>query len=208
MIITAIRRQRAGLYLILTDEGLEITLDTPTLEAADDLAVGLDLEEERLLELQAQSDYNRARVRSLELVAKKEYCRAELIAKLSQQYSEEAAELAADEMERLGFVDDERYAEMYADAAFRLKKHGRRRVAADLAQKGIDRALADSTARALAPDPGEALDELLCGRLGRDLETEAGCRRVINTLVRYGYEMGDILAALRRKVDEEEDGEE
>ena len=199
MTVIAIRRQKAGLYAVITDGDVEVIIDAATLEAAEDIAVGCETDEERLEELQAQSDYNRARIRSLELVAKKEYCRAELIRKLTAVYPRTAAELAADEMERLGFLDDERYAEMYADAAYRLKKHGRRRVSYDLAQKGIDRDLAGRIANELAPDPAEALDELLAGRIGNDLETEAGCRRCIATLTRYGYEGADIAAAMRRK---------
>ena len=41
-------------------------------------------------------------------------------------------------------------------------------------------------------------ETLLAGKLSRDLDTEAGVRRCINTLVRYGYESSDIYAALRR----------
>lgn len=199
MTVIAIRRQKGDLFAVITDEDTEIVINAATLDAAQDIAVGCEADEERLQELQLQSDYDRARVRSLELVARKEYCRAELIRKLSAAFSSEAAELAADEMERLGFLDDERYAQMYADAAYRLKRHGRRRVSYELAQKGIERGLAEQTARELAPDPAQALDELLAGRIGADLESEAGCRRCIATLTRYGYEMGDIAAAMRRK---------
>lgn len=198
MTVIAIRRQKGSLYSVLTDEGYEIIIDSATLEAAEDVAVGEDIDEERLEELQAQSDYNRARIRSLELVARKEYCRAELLRKLGD-YPEQAASAAADEMERLGLVDDERYARMYAEAAYSLKKHGWRRVSYDLSQKGVDRDTAASVARELAPEPSEVLDELLAGRLGSDLETEAGCRRCIATLTRYGYESRDIAAAMRRR---------
>lgn len=200
MTVIAIRRQKGDLFTVITDEDTEIVINSATLEAAQDIAVGCETDEERLQELQLQSDYDRARVRSLELVARKEYCRAELVRRLSATYPSEATELAADEMERLGFLDDERYAQMYADAAYRLKKHGRRRVSYDLAQKGIERGLAEQIARELAPEPAQALDELLAGRIGADLESEAGCRRCIATLTRYGYEMGDIAAAMRRKV--------
>ncbi len=199
MTVVAIRRVKGGLFTVITDGDIEITVDSTTLEAAEDIFVGCETDVERLEELQLQSDYNRARIRSLELVAKKEYCRAELMRKLRAGFPEQACELAADEMERLGFVDDERYAQMYADAAYRLRKHGRRRVSYDLAQKGIDRHLASRVADELAPDPAEVLDELLAGRIGNDLETEAGCRRCIATLTRYGYEGADIAAAMRRE---------
>ncbi len=198
MTIIAIRRQKGSLYSVLTDEGFEIVIDSATLEAAEDVALGEEIDEERMEELQAQSDCNRARLRSLELVARKEYCRAELLRKLNT-FPSEAAQAAADEMEKLGFVDDERYAEMYAQDAYNLKKHGKRRVSYDLTQRGIDRDIAERVAQELAPDPAEALDSLLLGRLGSDLETEAGCRRCIATLSRYGYDNQDIAAAMRRR---------
>jgi len=205
MTVIAIRRQKGSLYSVLTDSGHEIIIDTSTLEQADDIAVGLETDEERMDELQALSDYNQARLRALELVARKEYCRTELLRKLNT-YPDEAAAAAADEMERLGFVDDRRFAEMYADEAYRVKSHGQRRVAYDLCRRGVDRSIAEEAARELAPDPAEALDRLLEGRLGARLNTEADFRRCIATLTRYGYETGDITAALRRYVDSE--GEE
>lgn len=200
MTVIAIRRQKGSMYSVLTDSGYEIIIDTATLEQAEDIAVGMETDAERMDELQAQSDYNRARLRSLELVARKEYCRAELLRKLNT-FPEEAASAAADEMERLGFVDDRRFAEMYADEAYRVKLHGRRRVAYDLCQRGVDRHVAEEAARELAPDPAEALDQLLEGRMGARLQSEADFRRCIATLTRYGYDMGDISAALRRFVD-------
>ena len=198
MRVISIHRQKGNIYSVLTDDGCEAMLDSSTLEGAEDIAVGYETTAERLEELQIQSDYNRARIRSLELVAKKEYCRAELLRKL-EGFPEAAAEAAADEMERLGFVDDERYAQMYAEAAFRLKKHGWRRVSYDLSQKGIDRNVAEKVAKELAPEPAAVLDEILAGRVGADLETEAGCRRCIATLSRYGYDNADIAAAMRRR---------
>ena len=42
-----------------------------------------------------------------------------------------------------------------------------------------------------------SITELLEGKFSRDLSDEKGIRRTVATLQRYGYEMGDIMGALR-----------
>ncbi|MBQ9993905.1 MAG: regulatory protein RecX [Clostridia bacterium] len=202
MLITAIRRQRGGLFAVMCGEETVALVDQTALEETE-LAVGEDIDIARVDEIARLADYRRARAKALAVISRREICRAELTAKLSADFSEDICDGVADEMEQLGLVDDTRYAEMYADQLYRLKHYGYRRVAHELAQKGIDRSLAEQVASELAPDAREEIASLLEGRLARDLDTEAGVRRCINTLCRYGYEMSDIYAALRRLADEE-----
>ncbi len=202
MLISAIRRQKGTLFAIYSEGEQMAVLDIQVLESADDLAVGLDVSEERLSELQDQSDLRRARNKALSMVARRELCRKGLIRKLCDNgFDSDIAECTADEMERLDFVNDRRYAEMTADEMYRIQKYARRRVSYELSQKGIDRELASEIAAELEPDAAEVLDELLGGRLARDTDSEAGIRRCMNTLMRYGYETHDIYSALKRLAD-------
>lgn len=201
--ITAIERSSKGLYAVMADGEQAALLDSHILEQADDLAVGFELTAERLEELQLLSDCRRARAKALNLAAGRELCRAGVIRKLSDAgYCEEACRYAADSLEELGLVNDERYAEMLAEELYSAKRYAERRVAAELTQRGIEKALAAETAARLAPDAAEALDDLLTGRLARQTDTEAGRRRTANTLLRYGYSSSDVRSAMRRNCGE------
>lgn len=135
--------------------------------------------------------------KGLNIVARKEVCRARMYTQLADDFGGEAAGWACDELERLGLVDDRRYAGLYAERQFSEKNFYIRRVEYDLCGKGIDRELARQVCAELAPDQEEALAGLLSGRLGRDLGDQAGVRRTTATLIRYGYEPEAIRRAIR-----------
>ena len=198
MTITSIVRQRGDLFVIEADGEQAALLDLRTLEDADDLAVGFEVSEERMAQLQLESDCHRARSKALKLVSGREMCRVGLIRKLSDAgFSEEACASAAEEMEKLGFIRDERYAEMYAEELYRVKRYAAQRVVYELTQRGIARDLAQDIASRLAPDAKQTLRELINDRLAKDMESESGRRRCYNTLSRYGYTAGDIRSAMR-----------
>lgn len=199
MTVTAIKKTRDGSLCIYCDGEPFCTLcEAVFLES--EIELGCEIGEERLCELMRDSDYKKARNRALGYVAKRELCRRQLIRKLKESgFDEELALLAADELEELGFIDDSRFAAMSAEDMFRYKKYGLRRVVYELTQKGVERDIAQQAAEECCPDADEALDELLSGRLGSDLETEGGLRRCRNTLERYGYESSQISAAIRRR---------
>jgi len=203
MTITAIKRKKGDLYTVETDEG-SADVDIRTLEQAADVAQGFSVTPERLAELAYQSECRRARSKSLKLVAVREMCCAGLRRKLGDAgFSREACEYVIAEMETLGFVSDSRYAEMYAEELYRVKKYAPRRVSHELINKGISRELAEETAHRLAPDTAETLSLLLEGRLGDELDTDSGRRRCAMTLNRYGYDPADIHAAIRRREGQE-----
>ena len=199
MLITGIIRQRGGM-LSIRSQGEEVALlDPETFDRAADLALGCEISEERLEELAHESRYRVVRAKALGIVTRKEVCRRGLKRTLADGGADEdICEAVADELTALGLIDDRRFADMMADELFRLKNYAERRVAYELTQKGVSRELAAEAAAANAPDPAEAIDLLLGGRLQRDTGTEAGLRRCINTLSRYGYDMSDIRAGLER----------
>ena len=205
MLITAIRRKRGDLYAVYCSAEEIALIDSETLAECERLAVGEDLTEEEIDEIQAQSYRRQARTKALGIVARKEISRKAIIKKLGEAgFSEDAAGYAADEMERLGFVNDRRCAEMMAEDIYHLRSFGRRRCAYELQNKGIEKELAEEVAAELAPEPQEAIYGLLTGKLARDMDSEAGIKRCMNTLMRYGYEPSDIRAVFARLRDEQE----
>lgn len=208
MTVTAIKRTRDGSLCIYCD-GEPFCSLCEEIFASSELELGGETDEQRLRELERESDHIKVKNRALGYVARRELCRWQLMRKLRDSgFDDELCSYAADEMEELGFVDDARFAQMSAEELFRDKKFGLRRVVYELTQKGVARDIAQAAAQELCPDAASVLNELLSGRLGADIDSERGLRRCRNTLERYGYESSQISAALRRKRLDNDDGDE
>lgn len=141
-----------------------------------------------------------ARQRALRLIKHRDRSRAELIRKLEEDgYEPAIATACAADLERVGLVDDERFAEGLARKELVLKSHGRRRALAELAEKGVAEALAERVVDLYAPRETE-----------RDRATEVACRlarqvgdaeRLTARLVRRGYTWQDARAAAEEALD-------
>lgn len=203
--ITNISREKRK-YIIDCGGELTVTLDADTFDLAG-LEPGDDVDEELLTRLASRSAYKAARDKALYAIGRRELCRGGLIQLLTRGdggCDREIASQVADEMEQLGFINDTRYAGMLAEYLYRDKHFGHRRVLMEMINKGLDREQAEIAAEQYRPDPAEALDELLQGRIGRELDSPAGMRRAMNNLLRYGYYPGEIRAAIERRACGEE----
>ena len=202
--ITNISREKRK-YIIDCGGELTVTLDADTFDLAG-LEPGDKVDEALLSQLASRSAYKTARDKALYAIGRRELCRGGLIQLLTRGdfCDRDIASQVADEMEQLGFLNDTRYAGMLAEYLYRDKHFGYRRVVMEMVNKGLDRELADTVAEQYRPDPAEALDGLLEGRMGRELDTPAGVRRAMNNLLRYGYYPGEIRAAIERRTGGEE----
>ena len=203
--ITSISREKRK-YIIDCGGELTVTLDADTFDLAG-LEPGDDVDEELLTRLASRSAYKAARDKALYAIGRRELCRGGLIQLLTRGdggCDRDIASQVADEMEQLGFINDTRYAGMLAEYLYRDKHFGYRRVIMEMINKGLDREQAELAAEQYRPDPAETLDELLAGRMGRELDTPAGARRAMNNLLRYGYSPGEIRAAIERRLCGEE----
>jgi len=198
--VTSVTREGRK-YVVTCGEELTVRLDAQAFELAA-LEPGDEVDEELLTRLAARSAYKAARDRALYAIGRRELCRGGLIELLTRtDCDRDTAEQVADEMVELGFINDRRYASMLAEYLYRDKHFGRRRVVMEMTRKGLDRDTAQLAAEEYEPAPAEALDALLDGRFGRELGTQAGIRRAMNNLLRYGYSTSDIRAAIGRKAD-------
>ena len=105
------------------------------------------------------------------------------------------------ELERHGFLDDRRYARVYAEDKRRLQGWGRRRIELELGRAGVPREIvaavfADGEAQLDAPSELEAALELL-RRKQPDLSDERIKARMAGMLARRGIASSTVFAALR-----------
>jgi regulatory protein len=103
------------------------------------------------------------------------------------------AEMVAEELVRLqdvGLLDDERYAQEFAEQALGRRLSGRRAVASSLAAKGVSRPLIERALQDVEGDEDARAAELARSRASRlrGLAPEVAYRRLVSFLARRGYE--------------------
>lgn len=144
----------------------------------------------------------------LRLLSYHDQSKKELVGKLVRKgHKSEYALLAADRLEELGYIDDERYAQSLAESLLERKGMSVRGVKSALIQKGISREIADKVCESLDFDPILRIIDLLNGKYSRSLSDEKGVKRTVAALQRLGYRWSDIHSALRRIEVETEDFE-
>ncbi len=154
---------------------------------------------DELRELLSESQLRRARSKALYLLEYRDYSARDLASRLrrDREYGDEAIDAAVEYLTEIGAIDDARYAGNMIRHLISRKHYGRRRILQELSAKGIHRDTAEKALSECDLDESAAITELLEGKFSRDLSDEKGIRRTVATLQRYGYEMGDIMGALR-----------
>ncbi len=190
-----------GLY---SDGELIVSLDSD-LAAEKALKGGKEYSVEKLQELLSQSQLRRAKSKALYLLNFRDYSSRDIAARLKKDFDVNSVDAAIEYLKEIGATDDSRYAENMIRHLINQKHYGRRRIFQELAAKGIDRDTAEQALENFSIDEQSAITELLNEKFSRDLGDDRGIRRTIATLQRYGYEMGDIMCALREYASSLED---
>ncbi|MGE5610123.1 MAG: regulatory protein RecX [Bacillota bacterium] len=141
--------------------------------------------------------------KATEYLGRRLHSRAELHKKLMrQEYGEDIVKAVLEELTRLGYVDDERFAKTKALSATQYKRQGRRRVFMELLKSGVQAEVAN---RAL-DDVFEEVDstalakQLIVKQLPRlrKLDPAVAKRRLTGMLQRRGFDYD----AIRPLIDE------
>jgi regulatory protein len=147
--------------------------------------------------------------RALRLLSVRSRSKSELRGRLLRAgYHPSEIESAVADLEGVGLIDDERFAQEVA-AKDRRRGLGRRAGLASLRGKGVDRALAERvTAETQSDDEEARAIEVARSRVGRlkNLDPPVARRRLLGFLLRRGYEGETARTAARRVLEEEEAG--
>jgi regulatory protein len=125
------------------------------------------------------------------------HSRAELRRKLMRrEYGETVVNAVMDDLARLGYVDDERFARTKALSAAQHKHHGRRRAMIELRKSGVgasvaERALDDVYSSHDSNAVARRLAEKQVSRL-KKLEPAVARRRLVGMLQRRGFDYASI----------------
>ncbi len=207
MIVRRISQVRGGCCAATFDDGRAFRLHVETAMAAG-LRPGSELDEERLCELLHSSELCLAREYALRLLSARACTKKRLVERLCERYDEDIAEETARLMEDAGLLDDAGLALMLAADMLRLRNYGDARVAQELRRKGI---ASEEAEEAIDRAYEEFADDIPCEeeriagiirRRAPELSDERQKRRTVDSLIRLGYDYGDIKRVLREFTDE------
>ena len=154
------------------------------------------IDNQELASLESAVSSRRAFLSGMNLLSRRAHSRKELLTKLSLKFPKEAAVNAVEKLEELELIDDEKFAQLYAEELFERKKYGPKRIETELYLKGIDREIADEAVKSLDKDDFNRIILLLNSKFRNYLSDEKGIRRATNGLIRMGYGYSDIRKAL------------
>ncbi|MDR1409503.1 MAG: recombination regulator RecX [Oscillospiraceae bacterium] len=144
--------------------------------------------------------------KALDLLARRAHSRAELERKLLEHgCPKEETNRTLERLTAARLIDDQAYAEHQTERMMKGKGFAPRRIAQELRRRGVDAEAIETTLEAMEDyDPRAAVSALIERKFARDLDTEKGRRRVVNALIRMGYDWQNIRAAMREYEDTEE----
>lgn len=157
---------------------------------------GKEIDEAQLSELCETVSIRRAYNYAVSLLARRDHSEKELRDKLILKGYKKGADEAIEKLKAGGYVDDERFAMLFARELHCLKKYGRKRIEQELFRKGIDRDIISEVLDETQFDESE-LVSLIERKYSRYLSDEKGLQKTVNGLLRMGYSYGEIRDALK-----------
>lgn len=199
------KRQVSGIVFDITIDPKEwgadcdaagyLCLDTELCEIKG-LKAGMLVTDEQLEELIRESHIKRAKSRAMWYLSRSDCSRATLIEKLCKAYPKYAAIAAADRMEELNFLDDEKYARYKFERILAEKRVSVSVAKQLLRAEGIDRELVQIIAEETEVDPVQPIVELIEKKYRHKLGDFEANKKVIAALMRKGHRYPDIKEAL------------
>jgi regulatory protein len=161
------------------------------------LREGMALDEQQIRAIRLGEVKQEAMDAALKLLSMRLHSRAELLRKLKRrEYGDEVLEAVMEDLTRLGYLNDARFAQAKSLSLAQHKKHGRRRALQELRKAGVTTEVAE---RALGKvydthDTLAVARELAAKQASRlkRLDPLVARRRLIGMLQRRGFDYDDI----------------
>lgn len=133
----------AGRYNIFVDEKYSFSLDENQL-LDEKLKIGFEIEEVDLLKLKGESEFGKSYARALELILSRPRSEKEMRDyAYRKKWDEELSDRVLKKLRDKGYLDDRKFTEFWLRARINGKPKSKRKISAELAQKGVKREIAD-----------------------------------------------------------------
>jgi regulatory protein len=161
------------------------------------LREGMTLAEAQIREIQLGEVKQEALDAALKLLSMRLHSRAELLRKLKcREWGDEVLDAVMEDLERLGYLDDARFAQAKSLSLAEHKKHGRRRAMQELRKAGVTTDVAEQAlARVYDSHDTLAVARALAAKQAprlKRLDPIVARRRLIGMLQRRGFDYDEI----------------
>lgn len=193
MIISHSKGRGKKIHILIDDE-YQITTDVD-FWAENYIKDGTHITEEQWTELVTAINYKKAVNKCYDLLSRRDHSVKELRDKLLRTVDEASADKAIDKMMELGYLDDERYADILLNHLVNEKRMSKSFIKQEMYKRGLS---ADIIALKLDDaeiDNSSSCAELILTKYKNKLNIEGGKEKVIASLMRKGFSYYDIKSA-------------
>lgn len=139
-----------------------------------------------------------AQKKAISLLKIKDYSKQELFLKLKKNYPEKIAKLACLKMQKLGFVNDFKYAKNLALNLIFKKNKSKKLAIFEITKKGIEKNLAEKILNSIEFNPVDIIEKLIVKKHLNKLKDLNSKKKLISSLLRLGHNYYNITAAIEK----------
>lgn len=194
MILKAQRGRGKKIHILLDDEYV-VTTDVDYW-AEIFVPDGTDIDDDEWKTLFERINYRKAFNKCADLLSRRDHSIKELRDKLLKTVDGNSADKAIDKFIEMGYLDDAKFAQNYAEHLLKNKNFSENHIKQELYYKGIDREIISNVIADLEVDNIQAIVNIINKSYLNKLKADGGKNKVINALMRKGFSYSDIKSAL------------
>ncbi len=186
------RRRKEWLLTFSNGETLSVSDD---LKSKYNLQPAMDIPDERLLTLKNEAERQSAFEKAVELLSYREHSSRELKIKLLQKgYSPSLVEAVLKQMIAKGYLDDQRFTDLYFRELMRQRKYGPLMIKKKMMDKGVDSKHIDAKLESVLVGEWEQIAREILNKKKQKLKRNPDNVRetALNILMRKGFDYGSI----------------
>lgn len=195
MTISDISITKKGRYALFCDGEFAFSIDEETFVEYG-IYKGIEIDEYQLNELRMKSEMTKAKAKAFELLSYRAHTKKELLDKMLQRYDEYTALYIVDELEKMGYIDEEGYIKECISYMLNSKKASIRQIKQYLYVRGISKETIDEALVEYTYTEKENIKEIILTKYMLKLSEPNGYRKVFEAMIRRGFNSGDIRSIL------------
>lgn len=202
MVITEIKKDKLHLMRLFLSDGNEVLIDK---DVYNEKCLKKGMELDGLEEIIFESDYRRAKSRAIWYLDRMDHTEKALYDKLLRAgFKPKPCAKVIARLKEVGLLDDNRYAENYANRLIESNV-SKREALQKLLLKGVSYDLAKSVLEETQTDELSQIKNVIEKKYKNKLLAENGVQKVYAALVRKGFSYGAVKTALNEFIEESEE---
>ena len=202
MFITEIKKDKLHLMRVFLNDGNEVLIDK---DVCNEKCLKKGMELDGLEEIIFESDYRRAKSRAIWYLDRMDHTEKALYDKLLRAgFKPKPCAKVIARLKEVGLLDDNRYAENYANRLIESNV-SKREALQKLLLKGVPYDLAKSVLEETQTDELSQIKNVIEKKYKNKLLAENGVQKVYAALVRKGFSYGAVKTALNEFIEESEE---